>query len=220
MSLNTHLLRWEALKFMDCNGLPLLPHVVTSISWVLPYTLSGPLQDSMRRTTNDSKDISLPSPFLFVIAINTLSIPIWGSQSTLQPPHHPPTPPTHTQQLWRMWPHSWPVSLPGTASLAPTLSSQPSGEHSGSRFFKLHLARAALGQRWQESVLSPGWSRPFVNRLGSFRYDRIKPRSNTDATHQFSGFILWGQTPESPKNKGLSLFQNCQSLGPICLVGW
>lgn len=129
MSLNTHLLHGEALTFLDCNGLPLLPHVVTSTSWVLPYALSGPLQDSMRRTTNDSKDTSLPSLFSFFIAINTFNVPIWGV--TVYTPASTPPP----QWLCRMWPPfpAWP----------PALSSKLCGESQKEQVLQASVRKAS-----------------------------------------------------------------------------
>ena len=66
---------------------PFLGDVQAHGSWIvtpafsstfLPYALSSPLPDSSRRNINDSKDTSLPSPFSFPVAINTLNVPVVG----------------------------------------------------------------------------------------------------------------------------------------------
>lgn len=90
----------------------------------LPYALSGPLQDSTRKTTNDSKCTSLLSLISFFVAINALSVPVWGPQSTLQPRTFP------SRWPWRVRP-----SLPvGPPALSSWLSGKPLRR---SRFFRL-----------------------------------------------------------------------------------
>lgn len=106
----------------------------------LPYALSGPLQDSTRKTTNDSKCTSLPSLFSFFVAINTLSVPVRG--------HRPSALQTVTPRgPWRVRPSL----LVGPRALSSQLSGEPLRR---SRFFRLRLARPTPGYRWPETFLS------------------------------------------------------------------
>lgn len=108
----------------------------------LPYALSGPLQDSTRKTTNDSKCTSLLSLISFFVAINALSVPVWGPQSTLQPR----TPPSRWP--WRVRP-SLPVGPPRPILLALWEAFEKE------QVLQACLARPTPGYRWPETILSP-----------------------------------------------------------------
>lgn len=108
------------------------------------------MQNSARGNGSDSKERSLPSPFLRLAATNLLHVP--NSGVTI----HTPAPPA---------PH--PGGCPPEATWGPegkwlpsTLSPGLLGEHSRSTGFpKLHLARPVLDQRRQRDDSQPRMAR-------------------------------------------------------------
>lgn len=130
----------------------------------LPYALSGPLQDSTRKTTNDSKCTSLPSLFSFFCCNKHIERARSGPPSVC-------TPDTHT-----------PGSLEGAAlppggasgTVLPALWRASEKE----QVLQASFSKANPRIQMARNISQPRWSRPFVNSLGSFRYDRTKPCSS------------------------------------------